>query len=56
MLMMGDVLFKSPTTGLSVHHWIAEMPANEPQCTYDGVVCPACTRLHFINRSTDDLR
>jgi len=49
---MGNVLFKCPTTGLKVQHWIAETPANELQCTYDGVLCPACTRLHFINRST----
>ena len=49
---MRNLLFKCPRTGLNVQHWIAEPAANEPQCTYVSVVCPACTRLHFINRST----
>jgi hypothetical protein len=49
LAVMRNLLFKCPRTGLNVQHWIAEPAANEPQCTYVGVVCPACTRLHFIN-------
>ena len=52
LAVMRDLLFKCPRTGLNVQYWIAEPAANEPQWTYVSVVCPACTRLHFINRST----
>jgi hypothetical protein len=37
-------------------HWRAdEIPPEEPQCTYETVVCQACSRLHFINRATGKL-
>jgi len=51
-----------PYTGFNVQHWLGgdETPRdNKP--TYEGISCPACTRLHFIDRVTgktlhDDLR
>jgi len=41
---------------MNVQHWLAEEPAAaDPQCTYETVVCKACSRLHFINRSSGKL-
>jgi hypothetical protein len=54
--LMGNVVFKCPATGLNVQHWLAdEPPADDPQCTFETVVCQACGRLHFINRSSGKL-
>jgi hypothetical protein len=47
---MANVVFKCPRTGMNVQHWIGEEAApDDPHCTYETVVCKACTRLHFIN-------
>jgi hypothetical protein len=53
---MSNIVFRCPRTGLNVQHWMAEEAAPDgPQCTYETVICKACTRLHFINRSTGKL-
>jgi hypothetical protein len=53
---MANILFKCPNTGMHVEHWLAEPSAEEEKrCTYEGATCPACTRIHFINRSTGEL-
>jgi hypothetical protein len=53
---MANVVFKCPRTGMNVQHWIAEEATpDDPHCTYETVVCKACTRLHFINRGTGKL-
>jgi len=35
--------------------WLEDAKASDPVCTYETVVCKACTRLHFINRQTRKL-
>ena len=41
---------------MNVQHWLADEPApDDPQCTYETVVCQACSRFHFINRSSGKL-
>jgi hypothetical protein len=53
---MANLIFKCPRTGLNVQHWLAEEVApDEPRCTYESLTCLACTRLHFINRSSGKL-
>jgi hypothetical protein len=53
---MANVVFKCPRIGMNVQHWIAEgTPLDDPRSTYETVVCKACTRLHFINRTTGKL-
>ena len=53
---MGNIVFKCPATGLNVQHWLADEPSvDDPQCTFETVVCQACGRLHFINRSSRKL-
>ena len=50
---MGNLVFKCPHTGLNVQHWLDEPADDSP--SYETVVCQACNRLHFINRSTGKL-
>jgi len=52
---MGNVVFRCPRTGMNVQHWLEDSKPGDPACTYETVVCKACTRLHFINRSTGRL-
>ena len=52
---VSNVVFKCPRTGLNVQHRLDESRSGDSNCTYESVVCKACTRLHFINRSTGRL-
>jgi len=52
---MGNVVFKCPRTGLNVQHWLDEPAPSDSRSSYESVICKACTRLHFINRSTGAL-
>jgi hypothetical protein len=50
---MANFIFKCPGTGMNVQHWLADEPASgDSRCTYETVLCQACRRLHFINRSS----
>ena len=50
------ILFKCPQTDMNVQHWLAEgIDPDDPRCTYETVVCRACTRLHFIHKETGKL-
>jgi hypothetical protein len=52
--MVLPFLFTCPATGMYVQHWSDEdddVRENE----YEGIICPACTRLHFLNRKTGKL-
>jgi hypothetical protein len=41
---------------MNVQHWLADTPApDDPHCSDETVMCQACSRLHFINRSTGKL-
>ena len=52
---MGNVVFKCPRTGLNVQHWLDDSKPGDQSRTYESVVCNACTRLHFINKSNGRL-
>jgi len=53
---MGNVIFKCPRTGMNVQHWLAdEPPSGDARCSYETVTCKACSRLHFLNRSSGKL-
>jgi hypothetical protein len=50
---MAHVLFRCPYTGLNVQHLLDEdAPSHDKKSGYEAMTCPACTRLHFVNRST----
>ena len=44
-----QIVFKCPQTGMNVQHRLGDEPADH---THVAVSCPACTRLHLIDRST----
>jgi hypothetical protein len=52
---MANIIFKCPRTGMNVQHWLADAPADDSHSSYETVVCQACSRLHFINRSNGKL-
>jgi hypothetical protein len=53
---MGNVIFKCPRTSMNVQHWLADEPlSGDASCSYETVVCKACCRLHFVNRSSGKL-
>lgn len=49
-----QIVFKCPQTGLNVQHRLTAEPGDAPD-THISVSCPACTRLHLINRATGKL-
>ncbi len=52
---MSNVIFKCPNTALNVQHWLDDAEPDHPSSAYETVVCQACNRLHFINRSSGKL-
>jgi hypothetical protein len=51
---MGSVLFTCPATSMKVQHWL-EGNGDVSETEYEVFTCPACARLHFINRKTGKL-
>lgn len=49
-----QIVFKCPQTGMNVQHRLVAEASETPN-THVSVVCPACTRLHLINRATGRL-
>jgi hypothetical protein len=47
-------VFICPVTSMNVQHQLDDDP-DAPENDYQGISCPACTRLHFINRKTGEL-
>jgi hypothetical protein len=52
--MVLPFLFTCPATGMHVQHWSDE-DADVRENEYEGIICPACTRLHFLNLKTGKL-
>jgi hypothetical protein len=51
---MAHLVFVCPTTSMNIQHWSDEdddVRENE----YEGMIYPACTRLHLVNRKTGKL-
>ena len=54
LISMAHILFRCPYSGLKVQHWLDDdaSPRHEKKSEYEAITCPACARLHFVNRST----
>ena len=51
---MAAFVFKCPATSINVQHWLDD-DEDVPEDEYKGVACPACLKLHFLNRKTGKL-
>jgi len=52
---MAHVVFTCPETSMMVQHWLDDDGHDVPENAYKVVPCPACARLHLINRKTGKL-
>jgi phage FluMu protein Com len=52
---MAHLIIRCPRTGTNVQVWLAKDPSTDQADTYESVTCPACQRLHFINKTTGKL-
>jgi hypothetical protein len=51
---MAAFIFTCPETSMKVQHWLDD-DDDSSDGEYEGITCPACTGLHFINRKTRKL-
>jgi hypothetical protein len=49
---MAPFIFTCPATSMNVQQ---EDDQDAPDNEYEGIACPACARVHFVNRKTDKL-
>jgi hypothetical protein len=47
---MASVLYQCPTTGLNVQAWFDDATPADDSLTYVSLRCPACARVHLVNR------
>jgi hypothetical protein len=50
--MIVDFVFRCPQTGFNVQHRWPDEEKSDDDKVYETVACPACTRMHLINKST----
>jgi hypothetical protein len=53
LMVSEPFIFKCPITDQNVQFRLEAADARETE--FEGVTCPACTRLHFVNRKTGKL-
>ncbi|MBI5260708.1 MAG: hypothetical protein HY852_02680 [Bradyrhizobium sp.] len=49
--MLANIVFRCPNTGINVQHPV-EHQEDGSSDSFAPVQCPACVRLHFVNRKT----
>lgn len=49
-LMVDLIVFRCPYTGMNVQTDLPKQEIKEGERLYETITCPACTKLHFINR------
>jgi hypothetical protein len=48
---MKEIFLICPETGTKIQHWLDD-DEDIAETEYELFTCPACTKLHFINRKT----
>jgi hypothetical protein len=48
---MANFVFRCPVTDLNVQHQLDDDP-DVSENEYEAITCPACARLHLLNRKT----
>ena len=51
---MANFIFRCPASGLNVQHQVHDDP-DIAENEYEGIMCPACTKMHLLNRKTGKL-
>jgi len=51
---MAHFVFRCPATNLNVQHQTDDGP-DISENEYVGILCPACTKMHLLNRKTGKL-
>ncbi len=49
---MQNLVFRCPQASTNVQVWLPDSAQPEPADSYEAVTCPACARVHLINRKT----
>ena len=49
---MGKLIFRCSRTGMNVQIEMPELEPTDPPDSYESVTCPACARIHLINKTT----
>jgi hypothetical protein len=49
---MTNLIFRCVRTGLNVQVWLPERAPTDGADSYEAVTCPACARIHFVNKTT----
>ncbi len=49
---MESLIFRCTATGATVQIWLPDMPQPDSADQYEAVTCPACARVHLVNRKT----
>jgi hypothetical protein len=49
---MRTILYHCPATGLRAQAVFTDEEPEEEGEIYEGVLCPACARIHLVNRAT----
>jgi hypothetical protein len=52
---MAHFVIRCPRTGSNVQVWLPESSPTDQPDAYEAVECPACARLHFVNKITGKL-
>ena len=48
---MASVVYQCPTTGQNVQAWFDDDTPADDSLTYVSLRCPACARIHLVNRT-----
>ena len=49
---MANLIFRCVQTGMNVQVWLPEAAPTDRTDSYESAPCPACTRLHLVNKNT----
>jgi len=52
---MGKLIFRCARTGMNVQIDVPDAVSTDYPDSYESVICPACTRIHLINKTTGRL-
>jgi hypothetical protein len=52
---MRKLIFRCTRTGMNVQIQLADADPTDHPDSYEAVTCPACTRIHLVNKVTGRL-